>query len=120
MAESAGEQVAAAGPASNRARWPGIESDPEVFTELFRKVGLPEAWQIAEVFGLEEDLLAFIPSPVQVLPLCWPRARLTLSRGSAHAGIAWRLGESRDVAQVVSLSSDIVMNVTSCAPQTRA
>ena len=65
MAEGAG---AATGSAASevRTRWPGIESDPEVFTELFRKIGLPEAWQIVEVFGLEEDLLAFIPAPVQV------------------------------------------------------
>ena len=29
-----------------------------------QKIGLPESWAIGEVFGFDEDLLAFLPQPV--------------------------------------------------------
>ena len=28
------------------------------------KIGLPESWAVGEVFGFDEDLLAFLPQPV--------------------------------------------------------
>ena len=45
-------------------RWPPLESNPEVFTEYLRNVGLPEEWFISEVFGLDSDCLGFVPKPV--------------------------------------------------------
>lgn len=45
-------------------KWPPLESNPEVFTEYLRNVGLPEDWFISEVFGLDEDCLSFVPKPV--------------------------------------------------------
>lgn len=43
--------------------WPPLESDPEIFTTYFRSIGMDKSWKMAEIFGLEPDLLAFIPRP---------------------------------------------------------
>ena len=44
--------------------WPPLESNPEIFTEYMRECGLPNTWAFGEVFGFDEDLLAFLPQPV--------------------------------------------------------
>ena len=44
--------------------WPPLESNPEIFTEYMHAVGLPTSWAFGEVFGFDEELLAFIPQPV--------------------------------------------------------
>lgn len=44
-------------------KWPPLESNPEVFTDYMRKVGLPEDWIINECFGLDDDCLSFVPQP---------------------------------------------------------
>ena len=45
-------------------KWPPLESNPEVFTKYLHKIGLSEDWAVGEVFGFDEDLLAFIPRPI--------------------------------------------------------
>lgn len=44
-------------------KWPPLESSPEVFTEYLQKIGMSKEWAVGEVFGFDEDLLAFLPSP---------------------------------------------------------
>ena len=44
--------------------WPPLESNPEVFTNYLQSIGLPQTFSIGEVFGFDEELLAFIPQPV--------------------------------------------------------
>ena len=44
--------------------WPPLESNPEVFTNYLQSIGLPATFSIGEVFGFDEELLAFIPQPV--------------------------------------------------------
>ena len=41
--------------------WPPLESNPEVFTDYLQKIGLSNQWAIGEVFGFDEELLAFLP-----------------------------------------------------------
>lgn len=43
--------------------WPPLESDPEIFTNYLRSVGLSDEWQISEVFSLDAEMLAFVPQP---------------------------------------------------------
>ena len=43
--------------------WPPLESNPEIFAEYMRRVGLPAEWTFGEIYGFDEDLLAFIPTP---------------------------------------------------------
>ena len=44
--------------------WPPLESNPEIFTDYMRQCGLPSAWAFGEIYGFDEDLLAFVPQPV--------------------------------------------------------
>lgn len=44
--------------------WPPLESNPEVFTKYLHDLGMSDKWGIGEVYGFDEDLLAFLPSPV--------------------------------------------------------
>ena len=48
-------------------KWPPLESNPEIFTDYLHKIGLSPAYAIGEVFGFEEDLLAFLPQPVYAI-----------------------------------------------------
>ena len=52
------------GAASEPFNWPPLESNPEIFTEYMRECGLPSNWAFGEVFGFDEELLAFLPQPV--------------------------------------------------------
>jgi ubiquitin carboxyl-terminal hydrolase L3 len=45
-------------------QWPPIESNPEIFTNYMRKLGMPAQWGFSEVLGFDEELLSFIPRPV--------------------------------------------------------
>jgi ubiquitin carboxyl-terminal hydrolase L3 len=51
-------------PSSVTFQWPPLESNPEIFEEYMHQMGLPEPWGFSELFGFEEDLLAFVPQPV--------------------------------------------------------
>ena len=44
--------------------WPPLESNPEVFTTYMHGLGMSPQWSIGEVFGFDEDLLAFLPQPI--------------------------------------------------------
>ena len=47
--------------------WPPLESNPEIFANYMHQCGLPENWTFGEIYGFEEDLLAFIPTPVKAV-----------------------------------------------------
>ena len=49
---------------SSNFEWPPLESNPEVFTKYLHGLGMSEKWGIGEVYGFDEDLLAFLPQPV--------------------------------------------------------
>lgn len=36
--------------------WPALESDPEIFTNYFRNLGLSHDWEFAEVFAMDEEI----------------------------------------------------------------
>ena len=79
--------VAAEGMAEEE-RWLPLESNPEVFnlvesavrsTTLFQvmnlflqKLGVPDVWAVQDVWGLEPDLLAMLPTPVLGVMLLFP------------------------------------------------
>lgn len=44
--------------------WPPLESNPEIFERYMHELGLPKTWGFSELFGFDEDLLAFVPQPV--------------------------------------------------------
>jgi len=53
-------------------RWLPIESNPEVMNSFLRKLGVPDSWEINDVFGLDEELLLMLPQPVLSLLLLFP------------------------------------------------
>ena len=44
--------------------WPPLESNPEIFTNYMHRLGMKNAHAIGEVFGFDEELLAFLPQPI--------------------------------------------------------
>ena len=44
-------------------RWPPLEGNPDVFNTYMHKMGLPNTFGFGDVFGFDEDLLAFVPQP---------------------------------------------------------
>ena len=44
--------------------WPPLESNPEVFSNYMHKIGMSKDWAVGEVFGFDEELLAFLPQPI--------------------------------------------------------
>ena len=50
-------------PEDDEFQWPPLESNPEIFSDYLIKMGLSKEWTIGEVFGFDEELLAFIPQP---------------------------------------------------------
>ena len=54
-------------PAKEEFNWPPLESDPSIFQDYMRAIGLPEPYGFAELFGMDEELLAMVPQPVDAV-----------------------------------------------------
>ena len=53
--------------------WPPLESNPEVMTQYLHKIGLSPSFGIGEVYGFDEDLLAFLPQPIYGIIVAFER-----------------------------------------------
>ena len=51
--------------------WVPLESNPEVMNIYLKSLGV-DSVEVVDVYGFDEDLLAFIPQPVLALVLCFP------------------------------------------------
>jgi len=65
------------------ARWVGIESNPDVFTEFAHQAGLPKSWAFSDCLGLDEELLSFVPQPCLALILIFPWSREGVAKRDA-------------------------------------
>ena len=62
-------------------RWLPLESNPESYTKWSEALGLDTSeWQFQEVFGLDDELLAWVRQPVKV------RCRSSPGRRDLSAG----------------------------------
>ena len=53
-------------------RWAALEANPEVMTSLCHQLGVSAMFEVVDVWGLEPDLLGFVPQPVIALILLFP------------------------------------------------
>lgn len=54
-------------------KWVPLESNPEILSDLADKLGVSaDAAVFSDVFGLDEEMLAMIPQPVQAVIMCYP------------------------------------------------
>ncbi len=51
--------------------WPPLESDPAILTEYMQTLGMSKDWQLAEVLGLEPELLPMVPKDTTALVLTY-------------------------------------------------
>ena len=73
-------------------RWLPLESNPEVLNKFTSELGLDVSqYSFHDVFGLDQDLLAFVPQPVLAMLLLYPITKD--SEAAKRAGVALsRLG----------------------------
>jgi len=53
-------------------KWLPIESNPTVMNQFLHNLGMPKAWAMTDVYGLDDGLLDMIPQPVAALMLLFP------------------------------------------------
>ncbi|XP_013792312.2 ubiquitin carboxyl-terminal hydrolase isozyme L3-like [Limulus polyphemus] len=53
-------------------KWLPLESNPDVMNKFIYKLGVPKDWSVVDVFGLDDELLSTIPSPVLAVLLLYP------------------------------------------------
>ncbi|XP_065217222.1 ubiquitin carboxyl-terminal hydrolase isozyme L3 [Planococcus citri] len=52
--------------------WLCLESNPDVFTKMIGELGVPDTWEVCDVYGLDDDLLGMVPQPVLAIMLLYP------------------------------------------------
>eukprot|EP01083_Nonionella_stella_P000467 1322_1 len=53
-------------------RWLPLESNPDILNDFSYKMGLPKSWGWCDIYGLDPDLLSFVPRPVACVVLLFP------------------------------------------------
>ncbi|KAL5282771.1 UCHL3 family protein [Megaselia abdita] len=52
--------------------WVPLESNPDVMTKYLHLCGVSEMWSISDVFGLDNELLAYTQTPVKAVIFLYP------------------------------------------------
>ncbi|XP_027854162.1 ubiquitin carboxyl-terminal hydrolase isozyme L3 isoform X1 [Aphis gossypii] len=54
------------------ASWIPLESNPDVMNKFLKSLGVPDGWEICDIFGFGPDELAIVPRPVASVILLFP------------------------------------------------
>lgn len=52
--------------------WLPLESNPEVLNKYLGKLGVSPLWNIVDVYGMDDELLSYVPSPLKSLIFLFP------------------------------------------------
>lgn len=52
--------------------WLPLESNPDVINRYVSKLGVNSEWAYSDVWGLDDEILAFVPQPVLALLVLFP------------------------------------------------
>ena len=67
-------------------KWLPLESNPALLNAFVHRLGLPPTHGFVDVWGLDPDLLAMLPSPVLAMCLLYPSANISEPRRSEMRG----------------------------------
>jgi len=97
--------------------WPPLESDPAIFADFAKQLGIDEKYTVNEVFGFDEELLAFLPGPSLAAIACYRRLpdkkEEEKARGSmevAHRYYMKQTGTLDNACGVIALIHSVLNN----------
>ncbi|XP_030752733.1 ubiquitin carboxyl-terminal hydrolase [Sitophilus oryzae] len=71
-----------------------LESNPDVMNKFIHLMGVPEKWNIVDVYGLDADALAWVPRPVLALILLFPYSDKFLEYAKQEAELIKEKGQT--------------------------
>jgi len=76
--------------------WFPLESNPDLVNKFAKRMGMPDAFSWVDVWGFDDDLLAFVPQPVIACVLLFPSCKEISEYKAKQAAEIEKQGQSLD------------------------